>query len=206
MSAPTPGRPVVLLDCDDVVAQCTQRMLQDAQEILKRPIHEDELKTWGFPDNFEGEEGAQVRQHVYAQMAKPGWCLSLEPFPEAVEGVKKLRQISNVFFVTSPFHSPTWEYERRAWLLNHFGILSSYVIQVSAKFLVQGDVFVDDRPDNVRLWQDANPRGQGLLWEYAHNRQHRGPFQSIGSWEALYSRVLSHAPHEGHEASDLGNP
>jgi 5'(3')-deoxyribonucleotidase len=187
------GKPVVLLDCDDVVARCINGMARIAGSFLGRDITEEDVKTWDFHKSFGDED---LKQHIYEKMSEKGWCLSLEPFEGAIEGVHELQKISEVFFITSPFHSEHWEFERRAWLLKHFGFKKDRILQGSAKFLVRGEFFVDDKPDHVRQWMNGSHWGTypyyGLpcLWDRPHNKEAKDlDTYRIHSWDELHLRV-----------------
>jgi 5'(3')-deoxyribonucleotidase len=126
-----------------------------------------------------------VKQHVHERMSSKGWCASLEVFPGAVEGVAELRKYAEVFFVTAPFKSEHWMPERRDWLQDTFKIPHWHIIQTSTKFLVRGEVFVDDKPSHVIDWVKYMPgAGVGLLWDRPHNRS--SDIQTrVHSWEEV---------------------
>src|SRR5579863_1498243 len=111
------GKPIVTLDVDDVVARCVQGMAAEAGKKLGQIITEEDAKTWDFHDTFK-QEG--LKEHIEAKMSEKGWCFNLEPFPGAIEGVKKLMEYAEVFFVTAPFHGEHWPHERRLWLYTNF--------------------------------------------------------------------------------------
>jgi 5'(3')-deoxyribonucleotidase len=183
------GQPIVLLDVDDVICRCIAGMAKLASAKLGRTIEEHHVTTWDFHKSF-GPEGEEIKDYIFEEMAREGWCLALEPFPGAVEGVQMLQSIAQVFFVTSPFKSRTWVHERETWLQNHFGIGRSHIVQTNAKFLVRGEVFVDDKPDNLKLWRDYNRPGEGeaLLWDRPHNQEEHS-FIRVRSWPEVYNRV-----------------
>jgi 5'(3')-deoxyribonucleotidase len=45
------------------------------------------------------------------------------------------------------------------------------------KFIVYGDVLVDDKPANVMEWQEAYPNGLAVLWRMGHNAKHVWPVE-----------------------------
>jgi 5'(3')-deoxyribonucleotidase len=186
------GNQVVLLDVDDVVCRCVQGMANEAGKKLGVEISEDDVKTWDFHDTIDGPG---LKEHIEEKMSEKGWCLSLEPFPGAIEGVKRLMTIAEIFFVTAPFHGEHWMHERRSWLYSNFGVDRDRVIQGHSKFLVRGDVFVDDKVENLVRWEkygrENNMSGVPVLWDRPHNRLHpgAGSLYRIGSWGQLYDFV-----------------
>jgi 5'(3')-deoxyribonucleotidase len=185
------GKPVVILDCDDVVCRCLHGMSKEMNAKLGTNVTEDDVLTWDFHDTF----GPETKEYVHSKMAEKGWCANLEPFAGAVEGVTKLKEIAEIFFCTAPYKSEHWPHERRIWLQTHFQMEPWRVIQSSSKFLVRGELFVDDKVEHLVEWEkygrENGMGGRAVLWDRPHNKLHPGAggFLRIGSWEQLYTFV-----------------
>lgn len=188
------GKPIVLLDVDDVIAQCKKKIAQEASEFLGKTITDEDIVTWELSESFDNDE--EIRKHYISKMEEKGWCASLEPFPGAVEGVKAIQEAAQVFFVTSPFHSEHWMHERRIWLKELFDVPNQHIIQCAAKFLISGDVFVDDKPEHVWEWQGFQRRF-AFLWDRPHNRNARPSLTRMRSWPELlqFIRGMAWNPH-----------
>jgi len=107
----------------------------------------------------------EERRKVFDIIESTGWCASLPVYPGAQEAVRELSARADVYIVTTAWHgSPTWCHDRTQWLHDHFGISRQNVIYAWAKHLVQGDIFVDDKPSNVREWCEHFPGGVGFVW------------------------------------------
>jgi 5'(3')-deoxyribonucleotidase len=78
----------------------------------------------------------------------------------------------------------TWASERQQWLAEHFGISHKHLVSTPAKYLVRGELFVDDKPEHVEQWQAANPCGVGVLWSRAYNRS-ATHLRSVSQWGPL---------------------
>ena len=114
-------------------------------------------------DSLPPEE-QPYREEVYSQVKAPGGCESIRPFPVGYF-VRCLQQIAEVLVVTSPFKgSPTWAHEREAALEKHFDVSHTDVIHAKRKGFIRGDVFVDDKLNNVLEWRDAHPQGKAIHW------------------------------------------
>jgi 5'(3')-deoxyribonucleotidase len=182
------GRPVVLVDCDDVVGRFNHGICKLIFERTGVQYTEEDIRTWDIFQTISHPEHPDLEDHCYAIANSPGWCLDIEPFPGAQEGIAKLREVSEVFFVTSPFKGITWEGERRAWIEKHFGVDKKHVIQAHAKFLVRGEFLVDDKPDNIRKWQNYNPDDVAMLWDRPHNRDADDLYR-VHSWQAVLEDI-----------------
>lgn len=134
---------------------------------------------------------AEQADACYQEIRKPGFALSLHLLPGARESVRQLQKDHDVYFVTTPFRGAksdhvSWSADREHWLRDHFGAGSDRIIHTSAKHIVTGDVFVDDKPENVRAWQEHNPSGFGLLWYQPYNWDQRGELPVCHSWAHLF--------------------
>jgi len=144
--------------------------------------------------NFAGALGLtseETRAVMTEISTRRGFVTALPPYAEARQGVRRLRELGDVFCVTTPWESPWgtnpwWRAESEAWLALHFGI--DVVHHADDKSGYEADVFVDDRAEHVRAWLSKWPDRTGVLWRTPHNASESLPAgaHSIGSWDALY--------------------
>ncbi len=179
----------MLLDCDGVLADFVGaylKLLGSTQDRWHTPAEVTRFDI-GASLGLTPEQASAIKRAIGTA---EGFARKLEPCPGAMAGVLALRQVADVYVVTSPWNSnPTWTHDREWWLKKHFDIPHSHVIHGSAKHLVHGDVFVDDKTDVVQAWQAAHPNGIGVRWTTPHNRldEYRGA--STCSWEDVLGRV-----------------
>lgn len=185
------GKPVVGLDCDDVVARCVYGMAQEIERHTGKRYTEEQITTWDVFETVTGQhpEHPNLKSDVEAAMKQKGWCRALEPFEGAIEGVKSLQYFCEVYFITAPYDSEHWEYERRQWLQKHFNVEKWRIIQGGEKCLVRPDVFVEDKLDNILKWREYMPQqGYAVLWDRPHNQTEAystRDFTRVRSWEEL---------------------
>ncbi len=178
--------PVVLLDCDGVLADFTTEALGLIERETGKRYTPEEIPHWevfeslGHPEMWVkfGELASQV-----------DYCASMKPYPEALVAVKKFRETCEVLIVTAPVDARPWMYERAHWIEDHFGISRKKVIFAHEKQQVQGDMFVDDKPANVLVWAAANPDGIAVLWDHPYNRVAILPKGVVrtSDWNVLHS-------------------
>lgn len=173
------SRPVVLVDVDDVLADFYTSALRIVGEILGCDVTAGPRTTWDIIDAF-GFTDAQTAAFKQA-VGRSAFCASLVPYPGAREGIARLREIADVYAVTAPFHSLHWVSERDWWLAEHFGFTRKQIVHTDAKYLVTGDVFIDDKPDHIRRWA-ARHTGAAVLWAQPYNVDAfaAGKFEFIG--------------------------
>lgn len=188
------GKPVVLVDCDDVVCQCLSGMAELSFKKTGIEIPLESLKTWDFFDTVSHPEHPDLKEWIEGKMQEAGWCASLKPFPGAVEGIRRLKEISELFFVTAPFKGEHWPHERRTWLQKEFNMEHWRIIQCSSKFLVRGELFIDDKVEHVVEWEkygnSIGAPGLGAIWDRPHNRvRTTDTFCRFRDWDTVHAFV-----------------
>ena len=156
----------ILLDCDGVLGDFTGTLLMQLNEKLGTDYTRDRVRQFDMRTWLDDDAFATAQDILNA----PGFARSLDPIEGAIASVLTLRAFGHeVYVVTSPFvTNPTWEHDRRRWLDVAFGIDEDHIISTTAKHLVAGDVFVDDRPKHVRRW--SAERGKpAFLFRQEHN-------------------------------------
>lgn len=159
----------VLVDCDGVLADFLGRFLISIQKVTGLK-HDPEVTTYRIEDAIRLEPNDYER--VYEQVEAPGWCASVSPIPGAQEGVSLLRkQGHTIVIVTSPWKGHySWHRERLWWLKHHFDIAEKQVIFTSTKEWIDGDVLIEDNPDNLLKWKSAGYGRHGLILDQPYNR------------------------------------
>jgi 5' nucleotidase, deoxy (Pyrimidine), cytosolic type C protein (NT5C) len=176
----------IALDSDGLLSNFTLGALKIVEEVIGRRYEESDVREFDFVKalDLSVDEGILIKKVIGSRR---GFCASLMPYPAARQGVRRLRELGDVFCVTSPWDSNIWwRDEREAWLALHFGI--EIVHHAEDKTAYQADVFVDDRSKHVRAWHAAHPGKTAVLWRTPHNFSEAVPAgaHSIASWDALY--------------------
>ena len=178
----------VLLDVDGVLAD----FLPPSLDFLRQEHGADHdphtFPTW---DLFETVD-SRLRGAMETHWAQPGWCRSIPVMEGAQDGVRALREVAYVYFVTAQMiHAPYWMWERVQWLKEHFAAEDRHIVLTLAKYLIEGDVLVDDKPSNVCAWAAARPTKHGVLWTQPSNLGFDpvGNVVRLGSWQDVLRLV-----------------
>jgi len=187
----------IAIDSDGVLSNFTAGALRVVEEVTGRRYAEADVTEFDFTKalDLSPREAREVKAVIGSRR---GFAASLAPYPHARQGVRRLRELGEVFCVTSPWDTnPWWRAERESWLAMHVGI--DVVHHAEDKTTYAADVFVDDRSKHVRAWAHAWPGRTAVLWRTAHNTSEAVPFgaHSIGSWDALYQLALETALRPG---------
>lgn len=185
-------RPRVLLDCDGVLADFITPACETMNKILGSSVTPNDMKSWYLFDAFDFEVLPETREACYDQWKRPGWCFDLKPYPGAQEGVALLREVADVYIVTTPMEGATWADERRRWLTKYFGFDRKTIVHTDGKYICSGDVFVDDKRDHCRAWKACHPLGTAILWECVTNRTQDYEGIKTGDWGKIRTIAESH--------------
>lgn len=160
------SRKRVLVDVDDVIVNFKQAFISAViAKGLRNIDHTWRRSTWDLAKDLGLTD--KEEKEAFSLINMPGVADEMmNALPGAVEGVQNLMELADVYFITSPSKtSPTWSFDRRNWLVRHFGEeQGSKVGHVHDKFIVFGDFLVDDKPENVMLWKDAWPLSTAIYW------------------------------------------
>lgn len=164
---------VILSDCDGVACPLTEYLLGEMKLNLPResalPRFQDITTDLFDPSTTPFTEKALAVAN--ALMRAPGFISHIPQIPHSEESVRKIKAAGHQFYwLTAPHDdSPTWAYDRRIWLKDQFRDESDRVVSTHAKYLVAGDVFIDDKPRNIREWAAAHPTKIALLYAQPWN-------------------------------------
>lgn len=174
------------LDVDGVLGDFTTAALRVVEELTGKRYTPADVTEFDFTKaiGLSAEEAVAVKKAIGSRR---GFAASIVPYPMARQGVRRLRELGDVFCVTSPWDSNSWwRSERDSWLALHFGI--DVVHHASDKTGYEADVFVDDKSSHVRDWLAAWPGRTAVFWRTPHNTSESVPAgaHSTCSWDALY--------------------
>lgn len=186
-------KPRVLIDVDGVLADFLTGALKVINQVTDGCFIPSDVTQWDIFESLELNQ--EIEDKCYEVFKSKNYAQNLRPYCGAKETIATLKEIADVFIVTSPIHSETWVHDRTEWLQNELGIGEKETVHTSAKYLISGDVLVDDRPENVRTWLEHNPSGVGILWGHSYNKDVDVGFRVENeNWDTLISivKLLKH--------------
>lgn len=159
---------IILLDVDGILADFAGRFRGIANKISGLNLSREEVakSEWRSEKSYPEE----FRKEILARTRDEGFCLEMEVLPGAVEGVEALRKMGHVYAVTAPWKSKTWCSERTSWLAHKLKFHENDVIHAHDKWLIDGDVLIDDKPENILEWARRHWPRPALLWDALYNQ------------------------------------
>lgn len=142
------SKPVILVDCDGVMADFHGAFLREFTRIHGRVVLKEECTRWQFNECICTLEEEDVVWDYFART--PGLIEGLsEVDADLTDALAYLRNWARVVCVTSPkAGNKLWAGERIAWL-NARGFSDKDISNTSDKTLIRGDVLLDDGGHNL---------------------------------------------------------
>lgn len=179
-------RPRVLLDCDGVLSDWLTPALAVVERCTGTRYVPEDFDQWNIFARFttDGHDVDTLDQAIHEGVD----LLDLAVLPGAAEAVAQLRSCAHVYIVTAASDVV----RRAAWLERHFAVPSDRLVYAKRKYVVSGDVYVDDCEENVVQWHDEHGHGgrRGFLLAQPWNRTALRP--RVG-WDAVISTVRAMA-------------
>lgn len=177
-------RPLVLVDCDGVLADYVGAFLRMMREHHGATYERHQVTAFDF--------SSLQHWHTVGPMAWPltkreGFCRDIAPLPGAVEGFRRLREIVDVEICTTATDSLHWVHERNEWLAKHFDVSRKDIHYTHKKHRIDAAALIDDSGENLDLWAQHRPDSMALLWDATYNRAFK--HERVASWDALIDIV-----------------
>jgi 5'(3')-deoxyribonucleotidase len=157
----------LLIDMDGVIADFLGHWCHVFNTRYQRNIQPTLIRTWRMDESVPDSTREACEDLIW----EPGFFLHPRPIPGAIEAIERLHQAGHeIVFVTSCLAGHT---DKLTWLKRHFNF-PIRVVFTSEKYLVKGDVLIDDYPVNLTQWQAEWPDGLALCFAAPYNEQWQG--------------------------------
>lgn len=180
-------KPRVLLDCDGILANFIEPCLDVLHTLTDERYVHDDVKEWAIEKSLGVPK--ETWDQVYTKMQVAGFCSSIPLYPGTKDAIAELMSIADLYIVTSPLGGPHWAHEREKWLFEHFGIPAKKVASISSKYIVAGDVFMDDKTSHLVEWTNHNPDGVAVRWNRLYNAGDEWAGLQTDKWDVFLGIV-----------------
>ena len=164
---------IVLLDLNDTINECGAKFWHLHEQLFHERVNPQDVTDWDLAMfSSRGKD-------VYQLFTEPGFYRDIPLKPYAKDFVSNLQKHYDVYFVTdapsgTSHCSQGNEHanpvaDKRKWVEEHFPFFdSSKIIFTSHKWLITGDVLVDDKPETFYEYEKRNRNI--ILMDAPHNR------------------------------------
>ncbi|WP_047546146.1 5' nucleotidase, NT5C type [Psychroserpens sp. Hel_I_66] len=171
----------IFVDMDDVLADTYGKHIELYNQEHKKELslsHITSGEVWqNVPETYQGS----IRDHVN----QLGFFRDLEPIKDSIEVMRKLCDKHDVYIATAATQFPDSLKEKSEWLDEHFPFIDwQHRIMCGHKFILRGDVLIDDRTYNLE-----NFIGETLLFTSPHNINDSG-YERVSTWLEIEERLL----------------
>jgi 5'(3')-deoxyribonucleotidase len=156
---------VILIDCDGVVADFDGMFIHVLRTQFGIEFNPNDSLEW---DYFNHPQVIEVKNDVWQYILSTRHLIrGIQKFSYADEMIRKLREVGSVEACTSIVAGGYYADERIMWLMEQLDFKRIDIHLSYKKWRVHGDVFIDDKPENVAKWADAwyTSGGIPVLWQ-----------------------------------------
>lgn len=94
---------------------------------------------------------------------------NLDPIKGAPEAVKHLQTMGKLYIASAPSRNPDSASDKIRWVTSRLGVDRKRIMLLKDKYLLRGDVFLDDFSPNVINFRRTNPTAFIGTIAYSHN-------------------------------------
>ncbi|GAB1309153.1 hypothetical protein KH5_18360 [Urechidicola sp. KH5] len=171
----------IFIDMDDVLANTYKRHIELYNEEFKTNLHIADLTAGEVWENVPAEHKQSILDHCF----KPDFFSSLEPMKDSIQVVEALVDQYEVYVASAAMEFPLSLKEKSDWLDKYFPFISwKYRIMCGNKFILNGDLLIDDRAYNLK-----NFKGDTMLFSSPHNVGEKD-YTRMHSWQEIASKLL----------------
>jgi 5'(3')-deoxyribonucleotidase len=148
--------PRLLLDMDGIIADFNLYSVRTYNEIHKAGLDENKIHEYlGDHEVIHDSIDPKLFRKPYRD---PGAFINLPVIKGSQEAVARLEKYFDIYVVTTQYYgNPTCVHEKHVWLQRHFPSIADKGIFTKHKYMVHGEILVDDRPSNCSTYKIHNP-------------------------------------------------
>lgn len=179
----------ILIDLDSTIADTLPHWIERINKIGGIAATVDDVVKWDIADCHPI---SQVdKKFIFRILQDRKWLLSMPPIPGAIEAVERLNKQHEIFVVTAR-HGSVSIPASQEWIKTHLPFLDHklQVVYLYHKHILVGDVLIDDKGDNLKLFTDTHSKSIAMGLAYKHNLAYASDRISLhNSWADIENAV-----------------
>lgn len=173
----------ILVDLDGVCADFYKRLVAWYNRDFGDSLTPGDVTTWAIgPTNFPKAR----REDLRAYFDVPGFWEGLDPIAGCRPSLKRLHDAGHDIVIATavPKESRMALYEKKRWVKKHLPFIKpNSVVGISRKYLLNGDLLLDDGPNNIKEFP-----GVTCIMDASYNQRVRANYR-VRSWK-MFEKVV----------------
>lgn len=155
----------ILIDMDDTITNFLEEVIIEYNRIYGTNHSINEITEWVIPSSFE--------YGLFSVFKQSDILTTITPKLDSIEYINKwIDEGYDVFIISDCCNCADLYGEKLEWLETHIPKFDlSHFIPCKNKYVIQGNILIDDNLDNLNKWSLNNPYGHDLLMTAQHNKQ-----------------------------------
>lgn len=155
----------VLCDLDGMVVDLLAKWLENYNAEYGDKLTKDDIKSWDMHKNVKTECGFKIYNFIDIDEC----YTDLPPLPGALAGIEEIKRMGHeVVIVSASSKNPLSAARKISWCRRHLEMKRNDIIIATKKYLVSGDVLLEDSPINIAEYRTRWPRAAiaGIAYPY----------------------------------------
>lgn len=154
----------ILIDMDDTTTNFLEEVINEYNKTYGTSHSIDEVTEWVIPSSFE--------YGLFSVLELTNILTMITPKLDSIEYINKwIDEGYDVFIVSDCCNRYQSYRDKLKWLKTYIPKFDlSHFIPCKEKYVISGDVLIDDNLDNLEKWSLHNPYGMDLLMTAQHNK------------------------------------
>lgn len=154
----------ILIDMDDTITNFLEEVINEYNKTYGTSHSIDEVTEWVIPSSFE--------YGLFSVLELTNILTMITPKLDSIEYINKwIDEGYDVFIVSDCCNRYQSYRDKLKWLKTYIPKFDlSHFIPCKEKYVISGDVLIDDNLDNLEKWSLHNPYGMDLLMTAQHNK------------------------------------
>ena len=155
----------ILIDLDDTITNFLEEVINEYNKTYGTSHSIDEVTEWVIPSSFE--------YGLFSVLELTNILTMITPKLDSIEYINKwIDEGYDVFIVSDCCNRYQSYRDKLEWLKTYIPKFDlSHFIPCKEKYVISGDVLIDDNLDNLEKWSLHNPYGMDLLMTAQHNKK-----------------------------------
>lgn len=171
----------IFVDMDEVIADTYGAHIELYNEKYKAQLTKEECMggdVWEFVPK-------EYQQYIHEQNRQRGFFSKLKVIEDSQKVLEALNKEHEVYIASAAMQFPQSLEEKSIWLDEHFPFITwEHRILLGHKFVLKGDVLIDDRSFNLDTFD-----GRALQFSSPHNINTNG-FERVENWKEIGEKLL----------------